>query len=74
MTSNFKIPVFLLDWIQTNISGRISVREKQAVEKTTTPEIRKTITWSGVTYEGTYQGRPIRVRIIGQPIHEPGSE
>jgi hypothetical protein len=74
MISNFKIPAFLLDWIQQGKSGKIADPENQVMEKTNTPEIRKTISGSGVTFEGTYQGRPIRVRIIGQPLQEPGSE
>src|SRR5512139_1694993 len=35
-------------------------------------EIKKTIVGSVVTWEGTYQGRPIRVRIFGEPVQEPG--
>jgi len=53
--------------------------ENQAVEKTTgslpdavskipASEIRKTINGSVVTFEGTYQGKPIRVRIFNESI------
>ncbi len=52
--------------------------ENQAVEKTTdclpdavseipASEIRKTINGSVVIFEGTYQGKPIRVRIFNEP-------
>jgi hypothetical protein len=42
--------------------------ENQAVEKTSTSGIRRIINGSVVTFEGTYQGQPIRVRIIAGPI------
>jgi hypothetical protein len=34
-------------------------------------DIKKTVNGSVVTLEGTYQGKPIRVRIFGEPVTKP---
>jgi hypothetical protein len=55
--------------------------EDQAIEKIDTPvavseipasEIKKIVEGSVVTLEGTYEGKPIRVRIYGETPQEPG--
>ncbi|MGE5379116.1 MAG: hypothetical protein ACM3XO_28995 [Bacteroidota bacterium] len=42
--------------------------ENQVVEKTSASGIRRILNGPVVTFEGTYQGQPIRVRIIAGPI------
>jgi hypothetical protein len=37
-------------------------------------DVKKTVNGSVVTLEGTYQGKPIRVRIFGEPTPEHLSE
>ncbi len=57
--------------------------EDQAIEKIDTPvavseiptsEIKKIVEGSVVTLEGTYEGKPIRVRIYGETPQEPDPE
>ena len=52
--------------------------EKQFVELTapnkTAPEIKKVVRGSVVTLEGIYQGKPIRVRIFGEPAQDTTPE
>jgi hypothetical protein len=70
-----KHPGSMMERIRSAWRSRNSRLENQVVEKTTdsqpneireTPasEIRKTIHGSVVTFEGTYLGKPIRVRIF----------
>jgi hypothetical protein len=47
--------------------------EDQVLEKTAS-EVRRIIHGSVVTFEGTYQGKPIRVRIFCEPPQEPVPE
>jgi hypothetical protein len=46
-------------------SNSVSANEVQV------SEIKKTINGSILTLEGMYQGKPIRVRIFGEPVAEP---
>ena len=59
---------WLLDQAQKNKSGNMPDKASEIQ----TSEIKKTILGSVVTFEGTYQGKPIRVRILGDPSQEPG--
>ena len=55
---------------QMRYSGNL---EDQVAEKTAS-EIKRIIHGSVVTFEGTYQGKPIRVRIFCEPPQEPDPE
>ena len=56
-------------------SGRSEERAlAKTVNETPVLEIKKIVRGSVVTWEGTYQGKPIRVRIYGEPIQEPNFE
>jgi hypothetical protein len=71
-------PVLLFSWIQRKKSGRL---ENQAAERMPPPmpvgasessvaEMKKTVHGSVVTFEGIYQGKPIRVRIFNEAHSE----
>jgi hypothetical protein len=47
--------------------------QDQVVEKTTSG-IKRIVHGSVVTFEGTYLGKPIRVRIFCEPPQEPALE
>jgi hypothetical protein len=55
---------------QMRYSGNL---EDQVAEKTAS-EIKRIIHGSVVTFEGIYQGKPIRVRIFCEPPQEPDPE
>ena len=70
----------LLDRLQAKKPGSMPGRERaiesvssQGDGETSAPasEIKKVVNGSVITLEGTYLGRPIRVRIFGEPAHEP---
>jgi hypothetical protein len=42
-----------------------------AASENPSSKIKKTTNGSVVTFEGTYQGKPIRVRIFNAPTQEP---
>jgi hypothetical protein len=41
------------------------------VSESSFSDVKKTVDGSVVTWEGTYQGKPIRVRIFGEPVTKP---
>ena len=52
-------------------ANRQTMRQQVAEETVEQFTIKKTIKGAVITLEGTYQGKPIRVRIFGEPVAEP---
>ena len=56
-------------------TGQPPAEQKQdPVNKTQFTDVKKTVNGSVVTMEGMYQGKPIRVRIFGEPVTKPAPE
>jgi hypothetical protein len=80
IVTKLKDLLFFREWSETKRSGKISIKEPD-MEKTALrtqiadseipkSEIKRTVKGSVVTFEGIYQGKPIRVRILGGPVQE----
>ena len=80
IVTKLKDLLFFREWSETKKSGKISIKEPD-MEKTPIrtqiadseipkSEIKRTVKGSVVIFEGIYQGKPIRVRILGGPVQE----
>ena len=59
---------------QVTTRSQASMEIPLTVDESKVSGVKKTIDGSVVTWEGTYQGKPIRVRIFGEPVTKPTPE
>jgi len=85
MQSNTEIPPQILEpektqqsAVEEETTGQQETTQAQApveispsVSEHKSTDVKKTVNGSIVTWEGTYQGKPIRVRIFGEPVTVP---